>query len=321
MNSNSRGLYLPPAVLNLPALSWPARLLLAEVLDLYKVNGQVWANDQHFVNRLPGTSLRTVQSAIKELVDAGALIRVTNQKAQHKRLLTPTDLPQNLHEAPADFAGATPNLPQNLREPTAKSAGDLPQNLHEAPADFAVINYTLNTIGNISQEDAQISSASAESEQDSSQNQNAPANSKTSAGKADKPGSVLGAGLNVPFDEFWQAYGKKKGRHKSELKWKALTPAERTAALAALPAYVAKTPEVQYRKDPLSWLNGKHWEDELPAESAPAARPAPTQPAPVGAAPVLTPDLNHEVVAERQARRDAEAAEARRRVRAASQAS
>jgi len=67
MNSNTRGIYMPPAVLNLAGLSWPARLVLAEILDLYKVNGQVWANDQHFVNRLPGLAKRTVGGAIKEL--------------------------------------------------------------------------------------------------------------------------------------------------------------------------------------------------------------------------------------------------------------
>jgi hypothetical protein len=318
MSSNTRGIYMPPAVLNLVDLSWPARLVLAEILDLYKVNGQVWANDQHFVNRLPGTSLRTVQGAIKELVDAGALVRETNQKAQHKRLLTPIDLPQNLHEAPADFAGATPNLPQNLREPTAKSAAGLPQNLHEAPADFAVINYQLYTKTNTSQEDAQISSASAEGGQIASSQK--PASVASPPAEATKHNPVLGVGLNVPFADFWQAYGKKVGRHKSELKWRALTPVERTAALAALPAYVAKKPDLQFRKDPLSWLNGKHWEDEHPAEGAPAARLAPPQPAPVGPAPVTQPDLNAEVVTQRQAARDAAAAEARRQVRARAQA-
>lgn len=121
------------------------------------------------------------------------------------------------------------------------------------------------------------------------------------------------------FAEFWQAYGKKVGRHKSELKWKALTAAERAAALAALPAYVARKPELQFRKDPLSWLNGKHWEDELPAEAA-APRPQP-QPQPVGPAQASTPDLNPEVVSQRQAQREAEAAAARQRVRAAALAS
>ena len=133
-----------------------------------------------------------------------------------------------------------------------------------------------------------------------------------------KPGPVLRAGLNVSFDEFWQAYGKKVGRHKSELKWKALTPAERVDALAAVPAYVASKPELQFRKDPLSWLGGKHWQDELPSERA-ALRPLPL--APAGPASATQPDLNPEVVAQRQAQREAEAAAARQRVRAGSQAS
>jgi len=320
MSSNTRGLYMLPAVLNLSALSWPARLVLSEILELYKVNGQVWANDQHFAGRLPGTSMRAVQRAIQELEAAGYVHRETNQAAQHKRILTPLLIGATEAEPIANLAGASLDLSPDWREPIANLATDLPPNRREPIANLANINYQLNSKGNTSQEDAQFSSASAEGESATS-SQNPPANSKTNAGKANKPSSVLGAGLNVFFADFWQAYGKKVGRHKSELKWKALTPAERLAAIAAVPAYVARKPDLQFRKDPLSWLNGKHWEDELPAEGVSAARPGPTQPAPVGPAPVLAPDLNAEVVTQRQAAREAEAAEARRRVRAASAAS
>ena len=32
-----------------------------------------------------------------------------------------------------------------------------------------------------------------------------------------------------------------------------------------LPAYIRSTPDVQFRKDPLTYLNGKCWEDEIVA--------------------------------------------------------
>jgi hypothetical protein len=135
MSSTTRMLCLPPAVLNLAQLSWPARLVLAEILDLHKVSGSVWANDQYFVNRLPGLAKRTIGGAIKELADGGYLVRYTNQSAQHKRILTPTDHWQNLPQPIADFATGTgdgaakpmadsaigsPNLLQNLPEPIAE---------------------------------------------------------------------------------------------------------------------------------------------------------------------------------------------------------
>jgi flagellar hook protein FlgE len=308
MKMSKRALHIPPDVLALAQLSWPARLILAEILDLYQVTGQVWANDQHFVTRLPGTSLRTVQSAIKELVDAGRLVRETNQKAQHKRLLTPIDLPQNLHEAPADSAGAIANLPQNLREPTAKSAADLPQNLHEAPADSADINTILNTKGNTTQNNAHFSadtevSASKEFKSDS-----------PDIRQIDQPALAPAPDAGPTFEEFWQAYGKKEDTKKCKLRWKALSPAQRRAALAAVPAYVASKPDRQYRKNPLTWLNGECWQDELP--SPPTAGDHPTTSPPIGAPLSLTAEVNEEFEAQQRARQQAAAAERARQFRA-----
>jgi len=89
MNANSRGLYLSAAVLNLVDLSWPARLVLAEILHLYEANGQVQETDQHFVSKLPGIAPRTTQGAIRELAEAGYIVRDTNQRSDPKRVLTP----------------------------------------------------------------------------------------------------------------------------------------------------------------------------------------------------------------------------------------
>jgi DNA-binding transcriptional ArsR family regulator len=84
-----QALVIPPAVLGLAALSWPARLVLAEILALQQAEGTVHASDCHFTHRLPGLRLRTVQAAVKELADAGLITRETNQRAHHKRILTP----------------------------------------------------------------------------------------------------------------------------------------------------------------------------------------------------------------------------------------
>jgi hypothetical protein len=149
MSNKPRDLHMPAAVLVLAHLSWSARHVLTEIIDLYKVNGMVFASDEHFVNRLPGTSLRTIQGAIKELVEEGYVTRETNQRAQHKRILTPTSKQDGI--SPAKSAGDHTDLPQILREPTADSAADLSQILHEAPANFADINTSLNTTGNTNQ--------------------------------------------------------------------------------------------------------------------------------------------------------------------------
>lgn len=68
---------------------------------------------------------------------------------------------------------------------------------------------------------------------------------------------------NFDFDVWWNAYAKKRSRVKALDKWRRLTQAERDECLKATPAYVASTPEVKFRKDPLTYLNGKCWEDEI----------------------------------------------------------
>jgi hypothetical protein len=80
------------------------------------------------------------------------------------------------------------------------------------------------------------------------------------------------------FDIFWDAYGKKVGAKKSRAKWEALPLATRQLALARLPAYVEAWPDTQYRKDPMTWLNGECWNDDIiPRKGAATAQP----PAPV----------------------------------------
>lgn len=65
------------------------------------------------------------------------------------------------------------------------------------------------------------------------------------------------------FDEFWDLYAKKTGRPKCESKFKKLKDEEIEKIFLALPAYVVSTPEKKYRKDPMTWLNGQHWNDEI----------------------------------------------------------
>lgn len=71
------------------------------------------------------------------------------------------------------------------------------------------------------------------------------------------------------FEDFWTAYDKKVDRHKCQLRWDSLEFDAQVTALAAVPAYVTNTPEKFFRKNPLTWLNGKCWLDEETPEVAP----------------------------------------------------
>lgn len=71
----------------------------------------------------------------------------------------------------------------------------------------------------------------------------------------------------IEFDRFWNEYDNKKGKKKCLDKWKRLPKKERELIFAALPAYIESTPNKKYRKHPLTWLNGEHWNDEIESES------------------------------------------------------
>lgn len=69
--------------------------------------------------------------------------------------------------------------------------------------------------------------------------------------------------LEPPFEEWWIAYNKKRGRKKAEAKWNKLSLDDKVACMKATPIYVASTPDPVYRKDPLTYLNGECWNDEI----------------------------------------------------------
>lgn len=69
--------------------------------------------------------------------------------------------------------------------------------------------------------------------------------------------------LNAEFEAFWLMYDKNVGKESSQKVWNSLTQSEKEAIMLSLPRYVESTPDKVYRKNPLTYLNGKHWEDEI----------------------------------------------------------
>lgn len=81
------------------------------------------------------------------------------------------------------------------------------------------------------------------------------------------------------FDEFWDAYDKKVGRKKAEQKWRlALRKRGVTAdgLIAAARSYIAwqksEGKHPTFTKNPETWLNGEHWNDERPTTAQPTTR-------------------------------------------------
>ena len=89
------------------------------------------------------------------------------------------------------------------------------------------------------------------------------------------------------FDDFWAVWPKREAKKDARRAWDKLSVASRTAALAALPAHVARWRREGRARNhiphPATWLNGERWEDELGEIFAPrpaGGRPGFGQPVP-----------------------------------------
>ena len=65
------------------------------------------------------------------------------------------------------------------------------------------------------------------------------------------------------FEIFWNEYNKKIDRAKTEKVWNKLTTEEVQKILANVKFYTLANPDLQYRKNPLTYLNGKCFNDEI----------------------------------------------------------
>ena len=79
----------------------------------------------------------------------------------------------------------------------------------------------------------------------------------------DSAKSVKDILLKEEFEKFWNYYDKKTGKNKCWNKWKRLPKSEKDKIREHLPKYIAATPVKQYRKNPLTYLNGEAWNDEI----------------------------------------------------------
>jgi len=67
----------------------------------------------------------------------------------------------------------------------------------------------------------------------------------------------------LTFDEFYSMYDKKVDKKKVEAKYKKISESDRALIKEQLPLYVESTPDKQFRKSPLVYLNGECWNDEI----------------------------------------------------------
>jgi hypothetical protein len=67
----------------------------------------------------------------------------------------------------------------------------------------------------------------------------------------------------VLFNRFWDLYSKKVGRKDCLNKFMKLSINDMEKIIQSVPKYVLSTPDEKFRKNPETYLNGRHWEDEI----------------------------------------------------------
>lgn len=72
--------------------------------------------------------------------------------------------------------------------------------------------------------------------------------------------------IDQEFEQWWNLYDKKRGKMKCLRKWQHMNRKDRVACIGATPRYVASVTTKVYQKDPLTYLNGRCWEDEIYTE-------------------------------------------------------
>lgn len=75
--------------------------------------------------------------------------------------------------------------------------------------------------------------------------------------------SDSGSGKANSFLKFWDIFGKKVDKTKCEKAWNKIPVKQHLEIIEKAMIYVTATPDIKYRKNPLTWLNGKCWEDEI----------------------------------------------------------
>ena len=72
---------------------------------------------------------------------------------------------------------------------------------------------------------------------------------------------------DILFNEFWDAYDKKIGRGACKKKFLKLDINICEKCVDVVYEYSESTPDIQYRKNPITWLNQECWDDEITQRS------------------------------------------------------
>ncbi|HRC82057.1 MAG TPA: hypothetical protein PLF27_11810 [Sedimentibacter sp.] len=70
--------------------------------------------------------------------------------------------------------------------------------------------------------------------------------------------------INIPFEIFWDSYGRKEGDKSACIKkWHKLKDEDRQKIIDTLPVFLSKIKDKQFQPYPATYLNQQRWNDEV----------------------------------------------------------
>ena len=81
-------------------------------------------------------------------------------------------------------------------------------------------------------------------------------------------GSPVESSGDYSFAQFWEDYDKQVSESQCEALWNTITPADREAIRSYIPKYKVAQPNKRFRKNPVTFLRERAWEDEIISETA-----------------------------------------------------
>jgi len=70
--------------------------------------------------------------------------------------------------------------------------------------------------------------------------------------------------INIPFEVFWDSYGRKEGdKNACKKKWNKLSDEDRKKIIDTLPMFLSKIKDKQFQPYPATYLNQQRWNDEI----------------------------------------------------------
>jgi len=235
MNRDFKGVWIPKEIWLDSNLGWSEKLLLVEINSLDNENG-CYASNEYFA-KFFNLSKDRISKIIADLIKKGyiksVLIYKKDSKEIEKRVITTT-----IGYSYKQLGGIVENNDRGIVENNYDNNTDINNTMNNTNNNIYMGNKFPNDTLGI--------------------NTRLGGYQPTAKDNIDKYNIYI-----VQFEKFWNLYDKKVSKDKCLKKFMKLSESDIELIFKTLPEYIKSTPDIQYRKNPETYLNNKSWNDAI----------------------------------------------------------